>query len=195
MLPASDDEPGAVSYALDADDRLLAVNAAWQAFAVENGGAPASAVIGTPLWQHVSDDAVRHLYARLFHRVRATQRPFRVPFRCDAPDAVREMTLDILPRPGGGLVLRSRIVREVERAPLLLLARHLPRSDDFLRMCGWCMRVDLEGTWHQVEDAVTSARLLCEVPAPQVTHGICADCERVVFAALHAEELRDGAHP
>jgi hypothetical protein len=179
------------SYVVDAEDRLTGVNAAWQAFATENAGPSVASVVGTSLWQHVSDGTTRHLYSLLFERVRAAQRPLRVAFRCDAPGQRRFMSLEIAPRPDGVLVLHSRMLQQEDRAPVSLLAGDAVRSDAWLLMCSWCKRVELAGTWWEVEEAVHAARLLCEEdPAPQITHGICADCERIVHAALEEQDPR-----
>lgn len=47
----------------------------------------------------------------------------------------------------GGLRLTSTMLREEPCAELKLLDPHIPRSDDAVRMCGWCKRTYVDGEW------------------------------------------------
>lgn len=188
--PAPD--PRVVSYVLDADDRIVSVNVAWAAVAVENGAARlAESVVGSSLWSHIADRTTRHLYALLFRQVRATGAAVRVPYRCDAPSVVREMELQIATTrdraAGGTLVLRSHVVAERVRAPVALLDPLAGRCDALVRMCGWCKRVALADRWVDAEAAITASRLFYHAPVPQVTHTICDACERATSALLDDE--------
>lgn len=174
------------SYALDAHDRITAVNAAWGAFAAENDGPAPQAVVGTSLWQHLADRTTCHLYGLLFGQVRASGRAVHVPYRCDAPGLVREMDLEIAPLGDRGLILHNRLVREVSREVAPLVSARVARSDQIVRMCGWCKRVEAHGAWLPVEEALAVEPLLCCDPVPRVSHGMCEACaERV------EEELQD----
>jgi hypothetical protein len=45
-----------------------------------------------------------------------------------------------------------------------------------VRVCGWCKKVDVGGSWAEVEEAVTRLRLFDRPLLPQLTHGICEGC-------------------
>ena len=177
-------------YRLDADDRIVAVNAAWSAFARENETAALpDSVVGSAIWRYIADATTRHIYRQLFEQVRARRQQVRIPFRCDAPALVREMELEIGPEPDGGLTIRSRIVAERARPAIPLLDPTLSRSGDMLRMCGWCKRVALDDAWHELEDAVTMQRLFHQPNMPEISHGICDRCETAMLALLEGDEF------
>jgi hypothetical protein len=175
----------AYAYTLDAQDRIASMDATWTDFAASNG-APTlpESVVGTKLWQHIADPTTRHLYQLLFREAREHTRELRVPFRCDAPALVREMELAITPTAEHGLLMTVRVLRQRPRAYVPFLDPSVPRTEAFVRMCGWCKRVHLEGRWYELEEAMQVSRLLCEAPMPGVTHGICAACEEAVFTVL-----------
>lgn len=182
--------PGAVEYAytLDADDRITAFNGAWADFAVTNG-APSlpETVVGTHLWRHIADETTRHLYAILFRHARDRAREVRVPFRCDSPTQVREMELAITPVGERRLQMTVRLLRHRQRPYVPLLDVGVPRTGDFVRMCGWCKRIAVDESWRELEEAMQISGLLCEASLPAISHGICHACETQVHAVLDAE--------
>lgn len=180
-------EAATVAYALDAEDRITAANPAWDAFATENTGPAGGAVVGTSVWRHVADPTTRHLYALLFTRVRESGRVLRIPFRCDSPDTVREMSLEVAPAAEGALVVYARLLRQWRRDPVPMLDPTVPRTGPMLRLCGWCRRVDLDGQWLELEEAMATHRILCDAPLPHTTHGICGDCQRAVLEVLERD--------
>jgi hypothetical protein len=52
----------------------------------------------------------------------------------------------------------------------------------------------LEGCWRELEDAMQASGLLCEAPMPEVSHGMCEECEAVVLALLDREDACNDAH-
>ncbi|MBK7974578.1 MAG: hypothetical protein IPK07_15280 [Deltaproteobacteria bacterium] len=175
-----------VAYWLDAADRIVAVNAAWDAFARANAGEAvlAGAVIGQPIRRFIADVATASIYHRLFQRARARGGPVKITFRCDSPGERRlfEMVLATTPE---RLVSVSVRALEVEpRAPLAVLSACAERSDEWVRMCGWCHRVD-DGAdrWLELEHAVESLAIFHHARPPRVTHAVCPGC----LARLQAE--------
>lgn len=59
--------------------------------------------------------------------------------------------------------------------------------DVFLRACGWCCRIDMDGFWIDVEDAVEKLGMFEFSRLPKLTHGICKDC--------FADMLEDAGSP
>ncbi len=174
-----------VRYILDADDRIRAVDGDWVDFAVANGARElASSVVGTPLWAYISDRTTRHLYELILRRARERQESVRIPFRCDAPDAIREMELEIHPREDRSVEFISRTLATRPREALPLLDPSASRTETFVRMCGWCKRMEHDGRWKELEEALRDSAALGDPPLPMLTHGICDDCTKGLEAML-----------
>jgi hypothetical protein len=68
--------------------------------------------------------------------------------------------------------------------PVALLDPAVPRNPDtLLRMCAWCKKLDVEGTWLEIQDAIGRLRLFDHPAVPAITHGICDRCFELVTAA------------
>lgn len=168
-------------YRLDRRDEIVWVNERWDPFAQENQGELllAPGLLGRPLWEFISDMETRHIYRLLHHRVRSDGAPIGLSFRCDAPARRRLLGLNISLLPDEGLEYCVWTIEEVERDPVPLLDPHRFRSKEFVTMCGWCKRVHGGAAgWLEVEDAIEALSLFAEPLPPQVTHGVCEDCNR-----------------
>ena len=166
---------GSLSYVLDAEDRIEAVDERWHEFAAANG-APAltaAAVLGRPLHAFISDSATAHLNRVLLARARGGS-VLTFPFRCDAPGLRREMRMELSPEPRG----RVRCVTTLAAArPVSRPRSPATGAPRLLTMCSWCNRIRLGDRWYEVTDAVGGARLFV-APAPsEITHGLCRRCE------------------
>lgn len=170
----------ACAYRVDAQNRLEDVTGDWMSFATENGAPQltARAVIGQPLLRFVAGKETRHLYEVIIDRVRQKLLTVVFPFRCDGPGVRRFMKLVVSPCPGGKVQFTSRIVREEEREAVPLFDASVDRSDEYVVVCGWCKRIEVSDRWLEVEDAVCSLQLCSGTRHPQLTHGLCRDCER-----------------
>lgn len=168
----------AVAYRIDRDDRIVAVNDAWRAFAAENGSAGlADSIVGQALWESIAGSTVRQVYRSLLTRVR-TGHVVRFPFRCDAPTLRRDMRLTMTAQPDGAVDFVSELM-DARPRPALLLPRRVT-----IRSCAWCCRVWTPAGWTEVEDAVYAVDLFrWDDDSPTITHGICDDCRRSVEAA------------
>jgi len=175
-------EPGRETfYRLDREDVLRSVSGAWDDFARENDAPHLSGngVVGRSIWDFITGDEVRHLSGILFSTVRERERPVSVPFRCDAPDIRRWMTLSIAPTSDseGGIDISVRSLNEERRVPVRILDVRAPRSRNALRVCAWCKRARLgEDDWSEIEEAVERYGLFGSDEVPGITHGICTDC-------------------
>ncbi|NDY92941.1 hypothetical protein [Ideonella livida] len=107
-------------YLLDADDRLLDVSPDWDAAAMAAGGKPLlrAAVVGQPLRRFVSGDATRLFLEALLTAARLTGQPRSRPYRCDAPDRVRELRMTVEPLPGGVVRVRHELLASRQRPAL-----------------------------------------------------------------------------
>lgn len=166
-------------YVLDGSDRLVSANAHWFDFAKENGvhDLTAERCSGRLLWEFISDATTRHLYQLLLKPVRERGEIRTVPYRCDSPDRRRYMEMTISSASEGGVLFRSRIIREEPRDVVMLLVGDGKRTDELVVMCSWCKKVRVrEVEWLEVETAVKELQLFDEVDLPRITHGVCDRC-------------------
>jgi hypothetical protein len=169
------------SYEIDANDRIVRVDAAWRAFAEENDASfygDTANLYGRPLWSFVCDSTTRHIYHTIVSRVREEGMTVRVPFRCDSPRMLRWFELTIGPLPDRGVRFESRAVRTEPRAVPLFVRPGAPDSAAMLRMCSWCKDVDTTDGWQPLDRAIAQLALFTADELPQVTHGICPSCVR-----------------
>lgn len=174
-------------YAVDGDDTITSVGGSWRDFARANDAPELTeeAVVGRSLWHFIAGPETHHLYRLLMRRVRATDAPLLVPFRCDSPGARRSMRLEIAPGLDGALAFKGILLRKEGRRALRLLGGGEPRSRALLAICSYCKRVRTpEAEWLEVEDAVVRMRLLSAEQMPRLSHAVCPHCGVVLRALL-----------
>ena len=87
------------------------------------------------------------------------------------------MLMEITPLKGNSTEFKSYIIREENRAPVLLLDELTDRTEEFLTICSWCKQVKVnENIWLEVESAIEELGLFDEKALPQLSHGICLPC-------------------
>lgn len=176
-----------ISYAIDADDNLVAFNESWSEFARANRGEQAlpGVVKGRKLWDFISDPTSRELYRRMVLRARAGEAVlFR--YRCDAPHERREFTMQIRSSPEGRVEFVSVMVNSEPRTAVPWLGSEVSTSSELVRMCSWCARVAVaEDRWVAVERAMEEHPALRGPRTPSITHGICPDCEKEMLRLLN----------
>ena len=177
----------ACSYELDEQLRLVAVDAAWSHFAVANGADELvpPGPLGRSIFSFMADATTVHLYGQLLERVTSTGTPVEVPLRCDSPVERRFLRLRMEPRQGR-IHVSSTVLRTEARPAQALLEPTLERGDAFLRACSWCKRIEVAGSWLEVEEAVARLGLFERAPLPQLTHGMCEPCYETVHDLLDA---------
>lgn len=175
-------------YRIDGQDRIVSVSDSWNAFAMANDGADvvASRVVGRNLFDFIVDPTTQALYRKMLVRIRGG-RSFGFRYRCDAPAVRRLMEMELRQTDmQGGVEFRSGPVEEVARESLSLpQAAGSPGGGPVApqRACGWCNRLDVEGEWLEIEEALPRLRLL-ERPSAPLTHGICEECLARVLESL-----------
>lgn len=50
------------------------------------------------------------------------------------------------------------------------LVRRIRQLENFLKVCAWCRKVDMNGEWVPIEEYLSNIRNI------ECTHGMCADC-------------------
>jgi hypothetical protein len=168
-------------HRIDRDDVITFLDEEWKGFARENGAPGLADVAGRSLWDFVVGADVREIYRRMLDRVREDGGSIGFPFRCDAPALRRFLEMEIVPRQGGEVEFRSRLVAVDERPELIALltteAQATP-SDEVFVSCSWCRRFRVESGWVEAEEAIRELGLFGGVPSPRISHGICEDCVR-----------------
>lgn len=168
-----------VRYLINSRDQICFVDEAWHRFALAIDGAEVvgDAVISRPLWDFITDDSTRLLYQTLIERVRQGATA-RFTLRCDSPEFSRllEMTMSQTDIPGY-VEFTTQIVQQLDRTPVALLERGAPRSEELLKTCSWCNRIEVgPGEWSEPEDAINRLRLMESPILPRLTHGMCMPC-------------------
>ncbi len=167
-----------VRYWIDSQDNVVRVNEEWAKFAADNDGgtvAGAAEILGRPLWSFIEDASLRYLYQEMVILARKGS-PISFTFRCDSPRFRRAFRMQITGEKGGVVEFASTLTSEEAREAVSLLDCHQPRNDQFIRMCSWCKRVEVDLVWTQVEAAVIKLGLMTAPTVPSITHGICDDC-------------------
>lgn len=178
-------------YVIDSADRIVSVDAAFVAFARENGAADLEHVAGQSLWDMIAGVETHGLWHQILSSSRTRRQAFLCRYRCDSPDRRRLFHLHLQPRPDGSIVFASHLVRQEPRTPLDLLDPTTRHGDAALRICSWCNRARVAADWVEIEGAVKQLDLLSLDRPPAVTHGICPACRAAVLRTLdgHPAEL------
>jgi hypothetical protein len=172
-----------IVYRVDAEGRVTFVNDHWDAFAVANGAPEllGDAVLGRRVTDFIDGAETKIIYDLLLKRA-AAGAGVTLPYRCDGPAERRRMTLTIVSQAHHAIEFRSRTVDLDPRESVRVLERHQRRdSASLLTICSWCNRGRVDDRWAEIEEVVAELRLFDE-EVPQLTHGMCADCEQLVTA-------------
>jgi hypothetical protein len=175
-----------ISYRIDAEDRLVAFGESWEDFARANEAPELCKedVLQRPLWSFVSGQDTVHLYQLMLEKVRADQKILCVPFRCDAPDLRRFLTVTLRPRQNDQVDFICEIQRCEIRNPIAILDTKQARGPEFITMCSFCKNVACEDVWFKLEDAIASMHLFERDKPPRISHGACPTCFSIVMDQL-----------
>jgi hypothetical protein len=99
------------------------------------------------------------------------------------------MEMEMGPAEASAVQFRSRTVSVTEREPQALWERRGTHSKDLLVACGWCKKVQVDGDWEEVEDAVKKLRLFERDRSPSLSHGICEECHRAILKTLTVSNI------
>ncbi|MEO6002250.1 MAG: hypothetical protein ABIZ04_09220 [Opitutus sp.] len=175
-----------ITFSVDADDRLIAMNDEWTNFAVANDGAALTPdrMVGQVLWTQIADEPTRAIYRLILERVREGH-PVTFRYRCDSPRHRRTFLMAVKVAEARRVDFTSTLLTEETRPPVALLERNQARDDRHVPICSWCQNVDVgNNTWVSVEEAVNT--LLVESAFPVLTHGICPPCAEQLVSTIAA---------
>jgi hypothetical protein len=174
-----------VRYRINEQDEIIFVDEAWNDFATANDGPELvrPRVLGRILWDFVGDGTTLLLYQQIVANVRQGGHAL-FTLRCDCPSYRRLLEMTVNAHSKGVVEFATRVLQVEPQSPVALLRRQTPRTNELLRTCSWCNRLELAPhTWIKMNDAVSRLQLLEAYRLPQLTHGICSDC----FTAMSDE--------
>jgi len=183
-------------YELDQQLRLRAAGSGWNEFALENGASDLvwPRPLGHPLLMYLSDATTVQLYELLFARVTREQRPITFPIRCDGPTRRRHLSLTMTTAPAAGYVISTTLLHSEPRSPIAFLDRTVERRGRIpVAVCGWCGRLNVDGQWVEVEQALLSQRLFDRLHPPPLTNTICNACRDFMLALLVDDATVNGS--
>lgn len=169
----------ALTYTIDRNDRIDAIDGEWESFADRNDAAQLSRdrVLGSSIWQFIEGIDTAEIHRLLFRRVRERELCVKLPFRCDGPRVRREMEMTVQPSVDAGVLIRTRVLLEQARPYAALLEGAVRRSNELIKVCSWCKKLQLlPGRWVEVEQAIREMRLLELPPIPRISHAMCEPC-------------------
>jgi hypothetical protein len=185
MFAAHDARP---VYTIDADDRIVHVNAAWLLF---NGGEGAENVVrdyvGQPVWSLLGGGRVRLVWEVLFRRVRAMGASIFVPMRVDTADERRLLDIEVRPLADRSIQHVCECAWTEARPPVALLDPLRPRDAREALCCAWCRRVQIGiGTWVEIEEAERALDVAAASAMPRLRSGVCAACQQALLQTYPA---------
>jgi hypothetical protein len=182
-------------YSIDRDNHLVSVSNTWLDFARENDAPELTRerVVDCSIWDFVAGAKTREIYEMLFAWVRDRGAVISVPFRCDSPDRMRFMKLQLTPSEDAGIDLAAILESEERRPYMRLFERLAPRSDYAFPTCSFCRRVFAFGCWLEPQEAVRRLGWLESKAPPRVEEDVCVDCAQRSRAQAESAELRPGS--
>ncbi len=189
-----------IAYAVDAEDRIIAVGRRrWDRFAIENGAPElrADSIVGRNLFEFVSGPDMRQAYRDLADRIVSTGEPavdcrsLRQPW-CRAGTAPVDRSAGPRGQRGRGCCFRpdrrqDRRGRALDIFDFKALLSALKQEADLpiVTMCSFCQRLRRPGAGDD-EDWVSAETYyrLGGTSRVRISHGLCADCDAARFPDL-----------
>lgn len=174
-----------IVYRINERDQIVFVSDTWDHFASANAGerVMSARILEHSLWDYIADSTTRVLYRQMLHQVRAGGF-VQFEFRCDSPAQRRLLAMEIGRGAQGTVEFCTRTLSIEDREPVALFGVQASDPNDFLRICGWCKKLFVDGSWEEVEAAAERLQLFQRTLMPTLTHGICEPCQRKVIETL-----------
>lgn len=181
----------ALAYQIDSADRIKAVSDEWISFAETNGGERLlpPGILNTSLWDWIVDPTTRMLYERLLSTIRRGAGTVRFNFRCDGPDLRRLLQMQIKVGANAEVDFQTTLIRSQPRLEIAVMDPASKKTEALLTICGWCMRIPLDGRWVEIEAAIRILGLFEAAEVPRLSHGMCPECSAAIMATLDDAEL------
>ncbi len=167
-----------ISYVINEENEIIFVNDAWSKFALANNAPEliAEKILNCNLWDFISDDTTRELYQKLVDKARAGH-SVNFNFRCDSPDLRRFLEMQITLREDKNIQFDTRIINAEKRIYQNVFQNDARRTDSVIVACSWCKKIETrDGSWHEIEEALSNLKLFESENIPQMSHGMCVSC-------------------
>lgn len=170
-----------IIYRINNNDIITYISSLnWNKFALDNSGfiSIEENVLNKNIWDFISDPETSQIYKMLLDKVRVTGQNISVPFRCDAPEYRRFFIMEIK-KAKKNLIQFNSIIKKIEkRKSIKLLENEISRSNQFLKICSWCKKIEVlhENKWVEVEEAIIKLELFKLEKLPMLTHTMCPRC-------------------
>lgn len=168
-----------IEYLLDQENVIVVIAGPWNEFAENNAGNGSyqESVLGQPLLDFISGKVTKQYWLEVFSKVRLSNVPLSIDYRCDAPFAKRFMQMTLSPEANGALRIRSRLLQEDSLPRSVLITRAEQRSKHTRVRCSLCNRINQQGDWLETEQL---SRLNACFDW-EVTYGVCPACQDVLI--------------
>ena len=176
-----------LDYLLDRSDRITKVCPNWSDLARQRMAMrlDEEMVLGRSLWDFVQGGATQRLYDTLIHHVRRTGRKITFNYRGDSPDAIRYMRMVLLPGVHGIVRFRSELLHEQSRQRAVYFTHAAyPRHPELLQ-CGLCNRLEHNGRWYTLDDALRYTDAIDELMPTEVGDTVCDGCISRIEITTH----------
>jgi hypothetical protein len=175
-----------IRYTIDRESRFVHFNKNWLTFALENCGEHLlpELLLHRNLWTYIAGLENRYMFKLLLNHVREKHQAVEFPFRCDAPDRRRFLTMQISPGDNDTCHFTTRLLKEEKRSFLLLIDTNQPRSRLRLPICSWCKKLKISALkWAEVEDA-PEINMAQYKKLPELLHTICPGCQELMMQLI-----------
>ena len=174
-------------YKFDAANRVLTVSDNWDYIAAHNEAPDLTQnrVLGLELNTLLYDDSTRALYDAIFRKVRADQRELAFEYQCDTPSERRRWLMRVSADSSATVCLSNSLLQSTPRTPVELLQSQSSKTDDFVIMCSWCMRLKTGiDALQEIESGIEALELFKRPVNPRVSYSICSGCMKEVLSKL-----------
>jgi len=184
-LARFEDDP-AIVYVLDQGLNIAWCNAAWDGFALSNGGEPLlrNSQVGRNVVE-VTPAVLRPFYAKMYAAVMQRGQEMNCEYECSSDRTLRRFHMHLAKletrNRGSLLVIVNSLILEAEIPDpgMHYGFRELRDENGLITMCSHCRRTRKPGSgdrWMWVPELVR------EMP-PDVSHGLCSICFHIHYGA------------
>jgi hypothetical protein len=180
-----EDDPSVI-YFLDSQLHITHCNAAWDRFAMENGGQNLNRqyMVGKPVLDSVPQ-VLKSFYIKAYQKVLASRKPWAHTYECSSANTFRTFHMSVYSdlEKNGLLVVNSLSVERPhgrDREPHQVSPVYSAPHSGFVTLCSHCrrtQRVDHKEIWDWVPAYL-------ERPPMTISHGLCPVCMVVYYPEL-----------
>lgn len=166
-----------IEYTLDAENRIIAIQGAWDEFAIDNNGDEITAnnVIGKSLLRYVTGKVTRNALLNLLAKVRCHHVTAVMDYRCDSPSSKRWMRMTLTSEPKGHIRVTCQLIRQQAYTQVVQITCASERNKYTVVRCSLCNRINQQDGWYEVEDLANKHQCFHWL----VIYGLCPNCKEM----------------